>query len=195
MTSPTGPDEPPTVAEYLAAAGVEPTPITPDTAWAPVVSVAVPDGWRQMPPENFAGTYGVWAQEPVDGWADNVVVLMVRLSEPLDPAALLACGFADARRLPQWRELDTHTGKFDGHPSAAITGTYSVTPLTLWAYNRYAIVDSGSDQYLIQLTITTRADHDGSDAAAIVAGLSITARSQATPPAVSLPGNGTTSPP
>ncbi|WP_280266542.1 LpqN/LpqT family lipoprotein [Nocardia wallacei] len=175
MTSPTGPDEPPTIAEYLAAAGVEPAPIAAGTAGAPAVSIPVPDGWRQMPPDNFAGTYGVWAQEPEAGWADNVVVLMVRLSEPVDPAALLACGFADARRLPQWRELDTHTGTFEGHPSAAITGTYVVAPLTLWAYNRYVVIDSGNAQFLIQLTITTRADHNGSDAAAIVAGLSITA--------------------
>ncbi|WP_198036836.1 LpqN/LpqT family lipoprotein [Nocardia sp. BMG51109] len=171
MTSASGPEAPPTVAEYLTAAGVAATPVTPGHAGAPVVAIGVPDGWREMAAENFPGTYAVWAQPPADGWADNAVVLMLRLSRAVDAETLLACGFTDARQLHQWHELDTHMGRFGGHPSAAITGTYVVAALTLWAYNRYTIVDVDGDQYLIQLTVTTRADHDGADADTVVAGL------------------------
>ncbi|MBF6171264.1 LpqN/LpqT family lipoprotein [Nocardia blacklockiae] len=171
MTAPTGPEQLLTLAEYLAAAEVTVESVAPATPGAPVVTIGVPAGWQQMPAENFAGTYGVWAQAPENGWADNAVVLVARLSRPVDPETLLACGFTDARRLPEWTELDTHTGRFGGHPSAAITGTYTVAPLTLWAYNRYTLIDNETGSYLVQLTVTTRAEHDGSEAAEVVAGL------------------------
>lgn len=174
MTAPTGPEQLLTIAEYLAAAEIAAEPVAPGADGAPVVSVGVPEGWQQMPAENFAGTYGVWAQAPEDGWADNAVVLMVRLSRPVDAETLLACGFTDARRLPEWEERDTHIGRFGGYPSAAITGTYAIAPLTLWAYNRYTLIDSDTAPYLAQLTVTTRAEHDGTDADTVVAGLTFT---------------------
>lgn len=175
MTTPTGPDELLSIAEYLAATGVQVAPVAPDAPGAPKVSIPVPEGWQQMDPALFPGTTGVWATNPEDGWADNAVLLIARFSQPVDPATLLACGFTDARRLPAWQEIDTHTGEFDGFPSSAVTGTYQVAPLTLWAYNRYIIVGNGDDQYLVQLTVTVRADRDGADASAIVAGVSVTA--------------------
>ncbi|MBB5912733.1 hypothetical protein BJY24_001600 [Nocardia transvalensis] len=191
MTSATGPQESLTIAEYLDAADVVAEPVEPDTDGAPVVSIGVPDGWQRMAAESFPGAYGVWAKAPEDGWADNAVVLVVRLSRPMDPETLLACGFTDARRLPVWEELDTHTGRFGGYPSAAITGTYAISPLTLWAYNRYTIIESDTGQYLVQLTVTIRADHEGTDAAAVVAGLSFTDPSV---PQISIPNTNPTPP-
>ncbi|SUA73355.1 Probable lipoprotein LpqN [Nocardia otitidiscaviarum] len=172
MTTPTGPDGLPSIAEYLASAGVQVESVAPEAPGAPQISIPVPEGWQQMNPAQFPGAYGVWATAPEGGWADNAVVLVAKFSEPMDSSKLLECGFTDARRLPEWQELDTHTGEFNGFPSSAITGTYVVAPMTLWAYNRYVIVE---DRYLVQLTVTTRADHDGADAAAIVAGLAVSA--------------------
>ena len=185
VSSATGPEVLPTVADYLAAEGVTAVPITSDEAGAPVVSIGVPEGWAQMPAESFAGTYAVWARPPEDGWADNAVVLMLRLSRPVTADTLLACGFTDARQLHQWHELDTHVGTFGGYPSAAITGTYLLAAATLWAYNRYAIIEHDGDQYLVQLTVTTRADHDGADADTIVSGLAFDTPT----PQVSMPGD------
>ncbi|NNH70091.1 hypothetical protein HLB23_09505 [Nocardia uniformis] len=174
MTAPTGPDGLLSVAEYLTATDVMVSAVDPDAPGAPRVSFPVPDGWQQLDRTMFPGTSGVWATTPEDGWADNAVLMIAHFSKPVDPETLLACGFTDARRLPEWHELDTHIGEFDGYPSSAITGTYAVPPLTLWAYNRYLIVSANDDQYLVQLTVTVRTDRDGSAASDIVAGLSVT---------------------
>lgn len=173
MTSAT--ESKPSIAEYLLAAGVQISPVEPGVAGTPVISIAVPLGWQQVPPEAFPSAYGVWAMTPEGGWADNAVLLLGRLSEPVNAVELLECGFTDARQLPQWRDIDTDSAEFAGYPSSGITGTYVVDPLTLWAYNRYVVVGVGSEQFLIQLTVTTLEDHDGSAAAAIVESLSITA--------------------
>lgn len=173
VTAPAGPDGLLSIAEYLTATDVQVAPVDPDEPGAPKVSIPVPAGWQQLDRAMFPGTSGVWATNPEDGWADNAVLLIARFSEPVDPATLLACGFTDARRLPEWHELDTHTGDFSGYPSSAVTGTYVVAPLTLWAYNRYIIVSNNGAQYLIQLTVTVRTDRDGADASTIVAGLSV----------------------
>ncbi|MFI1911990.1 LpqN/LpqT family lipoprotein [Nocardia sp. NPDC020380] len=163
----------PSIPEYLIAQGVQVEPVEPGSAGAPEVSIAVPAGWQQVPPGMFPGAYGVWTTPPADGWADNAVLLVAKFSQPVDPRGLLTCAFTDARRLPEWTDQGTDDEDFQGFPSAGITGTYVVTPQTLWAYNRYTIVTHGADQYLVQLTVTIRDDHDGSDAATIIQGLKV----------------------
>ncbi|APA95709.1 LpqN/LpqT family lipoprotein [Nocardia seriolae] len=164
-----------TIAEYLAASQIQATPVDPAAPGAPKVSVGVPEGWQQVPPGMFPGSYGVWTQPPVNGWADNAVLLVATFSPAIDARELLSHAFDDARQLPGWQDLDSDTEDFEGYPSAGITGTYDVAPLTLWAYNRYIIVESENGQYLVQLTITTRTDSDGTAPTTILEGLSISA--------------------
>ncbi|WP_196054745.1 LpqN/LpqT family lipoprotein [Nocardia aurantiaca] len=164
-----------TIAEYLATAQIEAAPVDPAAPGAPKVAVGVPEGWRHVPPNMFPGSYGVWTEAPVNGWADNAVLLVATFTPRVDARELLTHAFADARQLPSWQDLETDTEDFEGYPSAGITGTYVVGQLTLWAYNRYIIVDSDNGQYLVQLTITTRGDSDGAAPTAILEGLSISA--------------------
>ncbi|MFE2997018.1 LpqN/LpqT family lipoprotein [Nocardia sp. NPDC059246] len=164
-----------TIAEYLAAAQIEAAPVDPAAPGAPKVAVGIPEGWQQVPPSMFPGSYGVWTQTPVNGWADNAVVLVATFTPPVDARELLTHAFDDARRLPGWEDLETDTTDFEGWPSAGITGTYNVEQLTLWAYNRYIIVESDNGQYLVQLTITTRSDSDGAGPTTLLQGLSISA--------------------
>ncbi|GAB2504649.1 LpqN/LpqT family lipoprotein [Nocardia heshunensis] len=164
-----------TIAEYLAAAGVQAAPVDPEAPGAPKVTVGVPEGWQQVPAGMFPGSYGVWTQPPVNGWADNAVLLVATFTPAVDARELLTNAFTDARQLPGWQDLDNDTEDFDGYPSAGITGTYTVEHLTLWAYNRYIIVTTEQAQYLVQLTITTRTDADGAAPTTILEGLSISA--------------------
>lgn len=164
-----------TIAEFLAASDIETTPIAPETPGAPKISVSVPATWQQVPANLFPGAYGVWTQAPEGGWADNAVALVAKFSRPVDARELLEHAFADARQLPQWQDHEIDTADYDGSPSAGITGTYQVQNLTLWAYNRYVIVNSGPSQYLVQLTVTVRDDHDGADAAVFIQSFSVSA--------------------
>ncbi|WP_169815555.1 LpqN/LpqT family lipoprotein [Nocardia inohanensis] len=173
MTSANPTDAHPSIAEYLAGAGVEATPVEAGTAGAPVVTIAVPGGWQQVPAQLFPGAYGVWTQAPEGGWADNAVVLVVKFSKAVDAKELLSFAFGDARRLPEWRDSETDIADFGGFPSAGITGNYKVEPFQLWTYHRYVVVENGAEQYLVQLTVTIRDDHDGADAATVIEGLSV----------------------
>jgi hypothetical protein len=88
-------------------------------------------------------------------------VLMVwRMSRPVDPAAVMRCAFTDSRRLPDWQERRTKTEDRDGFPSAAISGTYTFGELSLWVSTRYLMAGTPTGQYLLQLSVTTRADDD-----------------------------------
>ncbi|KZM68156.1 LpqN/LpqT family lipoprotein [Nocardia terpenica] len=151
----------PSVTEYLSAVGVDCTPVQPETPGAPVVSLAVAPGWRKVARDVLPHTYGVWAlppDAPTAEWADNAVVAVGRLSGPVDTVALLRCAFTDSRRMPGWNEISAHTSDYNGYPSAAIVGTYTIETLTFWADTRYIITGTDADRYLIQLTVTTRAD-------------------------------------
>lgn len=163
------------LAEHLDAAGIGLIPVGPDSVGAPQVSIPVPHGWQAIDREIFPGAYGVWALPPEDGvpWADNAVLLVGRFSAPVDAVELLRYAFVDSRRMPQWQEISTDTGDYQGFPSATISGYYTVEGMALWADNRYVVATVGDDQYLVQLTVTIRGGNEGSDAALITTGLTI----------------------
>ncbi|MFF2555809.1 LpqN/LpqT family lipoprotein [Nocardia sp. NPDC058058] len=150
-----------TIAEYLAAAEIEIAPVQPGEAGTPRVELPLAASWQAVDAAMFPGAYGVYTRPPENGWADNVVLLVGRLSKPSNPAELLESAFADARQLPDWRELGAEIADYQGFPSAAVSGTYSVDALILWVHTRYVIVPVGNYEYLVQLTVTARADGDG----------------------------------
>lgn len=156
-----------TIAEYLVGGDVQITPVAVGEAGAPEISISVPEGWLTVDTAMFPGAYGVWTLPPEDGWADNVVLLLGRLSKPVNAAELLECSFSDARQLPQWQELGAEIGDYQGYPSASVTGTYAVEQLGLWVHTRYVLVAVGSYEYLVQATFTARADGPGIDPATI----------------------------
>ncbi|MEV6767453.1 LpqN/LpqT family lipoprotein [Nocardia sp. NPDC051030] len=147
-----------TIAEYLAAADIQITPSPAGAPGVPQVSIDLPEQWQPVDGSVFPGAYGVWALPPENGWADNVVLLVGRLSKPVDATALLQSSFADAQQLPGWYEIGSETGHYRGYPTAAVTGTYSLDALELWVHTRYIVAVAGMDEYLIQFTVTARAD-------------------------------------
>ncbi len=158
----------PTVAEFLAALGVvTSSPVHPDMAGTPVVSLTIPEGWREVPEELMPTAYRVWAQPPEPGskwaqanWADNAVLLVGRLSGPVDPIAVMRCAFTDSRRMPDWYELGADTAEYDQCPSAEISGAYSINGLTFWSSTRYLLKPTDTGTYLVQSTIRHRLTQD-----------------------------------
>ncbi|WP_169813188.1 LpqN/LpqT family lipoprotein [Nocardia jejuensis] len=150
-----------TIAEYLTAADVQIAPSTAGTAGVPEVSIDLPEQWQAVDLSVFPGAYGVWALPPAGGWADNVVLLVGKLSAQVDPEKLLECSFTDADQLPGWQEISRELGEYQGLPSAAVTGTYKLDALDLWVHTRYIVAVAGEDEYLIQLTVTARAEQVG----------------------------------
>lgn len=167
---------PRTLAEQLTAAGVVLTPIHPDSVGAPEVSVPIPDKWLPLEPSLVPGAYRVWAQPPADTvpWADNAVLLVGGLSARVDWSSIAGSAFTDSRKLPGWVDIRTDSDPYRGFPSAAITGAYTVDELTLWAHTRYVLCEFGATQYLVQLTVTVRAERANAAVQEICDGLTIT---------------------
>ncbi|MBY8860811.1 LpqN/LpqT family lipoprotein [Nocardia sp. CA2R105] len=172
------------MAEYLAAVAVRTTPAYQSTAGAPVVTVEPAPGWRAVAEELIPTAYAVWALPPEEdskwakaGWADNSVLLVSQLSKGVDSAAVMRCAFTDSRRMPEWYELGSDIGDYEGWPSAQITGAYSVAGLTFWSCTRYVLVEYDAGPFLLQLTVTTRVDASR-DGSAIAGSLSIQARAE-----------------
>ncbi|MGV9674830.1 LpqN/LpqT family lipoprotein [Nocardia sp. NPDC003482] len=160
MTSGSPGGMPLSVAEYLNRAGVGLVVAHRDTVGAPIAEVLVPVGWRRVAAAAFPHAYGVWALPPAEGegWADNAVLLIGRLTGEVDAAALLSCAFTSSRALPGWSEEHSGSGTFGGQPSAVISGRYSAGALRLWSSNRYLLFRVTRQQFLVQLTVTTRVE-------------------------------------
>ncbi|MGF6898105.1 hypothetical protein ABIA39_008485 [Nocardia sp. GAS34] len=154
----------------MSAVGVAAQVVYPEHPGAPVVSLDIPYDWHEVIREVLPAAFGAWALPPEEdappeeaGWVDNAVVMVWRMSRPVDPAAVMRCAFTDSRRLPDWQERRTKTEDCDGFPSAAISGTYTFGELSLWVSTRYLMAGTPTGQYLLQLSVTTRAydDRDG----------------------------------
>lgn len=148
-----------TVAQYLAANGVEMTPVDQDRAAQLGVTAAPPAGWESLPAEQFPAATEVLVEPGMveNGFAPNAVLLVGKLSEPVDAEALLNCSFADARLLPGWCELEVSVDDLGPWHSRFVRGTFVADQLNLAVTTRYAVVGD-DEQYLVQLTVTVATD-------------------------------------
>ncbi|MQY18335.1 LpqN/LpqT family lipoprotein [Nocardia macrotermitis] len=152
----------PTIGEFLAAVGATPVVVYPEYPGVPVVLLDIPGDWHGVVREVLPNAFGAWAL-PAEagsvaaesGWVENAVLMVWRLSLPVDPRAVMRCAFTDSRRLPDWVELGGDVEDYDGFPSAEISGMYTYADLSLWMSTRYLIASTPTGQYLLQLTVTT----------------------------------------
>ncbi|WP_067901138.1 LpqN/LpqT family lipoprotein [Nocardia vaccinii] len=155
----------PTISEFLAAVGATPVVVHPEYPGVPVVLLDIPGDWHEVVREVLPNAFGAWAlpagegsSSEESGWVENAVLMVWRLSLPVDPRAVMRCAYTDSRRLPDWVELGGDVEDYDGFPSAEISGTYSYAGLSLWMSTRYLVASTPTGQYLLQLTVTTFAD-------------------------------------
>ncbi len=155
----------PTIGEFLAAVGATPVVVHTEYPGVPVVLLDIPGDWHEVVREVLPNAFGAWALpaeagsvSEESGWVENAVLMVWRLSLPVDPRAVMRCAYTDSRRLPDWVELGSDAEDYDGFPSAAIWGTYSYAGLSLWMSTRYLVASTPTGQYLLQLTVTTFAE-------------------------------------
>ncbi|WP_315901311.1 LpqN/LpqT family lipoprotein [Rhodococcus sp. BP22] len=149
-----------TVAQYLAAHAVAVTSVDRAQAATLGIEAPVPAGWQAAPEEQFPGATQVLVEPGLveGGFAPNAVLLVGSLSTRVDADDLLDCSFTDARAMEGWVETEASSDPFGGHPSRFIRGTFVAEQWELAVTTRYIVVQSET-QYLVQLTVTTFADH------------------------------------
>ncbi|QCB52953.1 hypothetical protein E5720_15380 [Rhodococcus sp. PAMC28707] len=149
-----------TVAQYLAAHAVAVTSVHRAQAAKLGIEAPVPAGWQAAPEGQFPGATEVLVEPGLveGGFAPNAVLLVGSLSTRVDADELLDCSFTDARAMDGWVETEANSDPFGGHPSRFIRGTFVAEQWELAVTTRYLVVQS-EKQYLVQLTVTTFADH------------------------------------
>lgn len=162
--APAAPSLPPatsgTIGEFLKEKGVAMEPQKAAGFTALNIVLPVPAGWSVVPDPNVPDAFGVIAdRKGGDGlYTSNAQLLVYKLVGDFDPREAISHGYVDSQKLFNWQSTSASMVDFGGFPSSKIDGTYRDGDLTLNTTRRYLIAGSGSDRYLLSLSVTTAAN-------------------------------------
>jgi hypothetical protein len=146
--------------EFFQEKGVtlEPQKATDFTALNLVLPL--PTGWRVIPDPNVPDAFSVIAdRQGGDGlYTSNAQLVVYKLVGEFDPREAISHGFVENQKLRAWQSTSASMAEFGGFPSSIITGVYRDADMTLNTARRHVIATSGSDRYLVTLTVTTAAN-------------------------------------
>lgn len=190
-----------TLREYLEGKGVKLEAQRPLGFKALDITVPMPPRWTQVPDPNVPDAFVVIADR-VGGnsvYTSNAQVVVYKLIGDFDPAEAITHGFVDSQRLLAWQTTNASQANLGTFPSAVIEGTYRENDMTLNTSRRHVIASSGSERYLVSLSVTTAASQavsDGPATDAIISGFRVSAPGAAgqAPPAAAPARVGTPAP-
>lgn len=168
-----------TMAEFLQEKGVVMEPQTAAGFTALNIVLPLPTGWRIIPDPNVPNAFTVIAdRQGGDGlYSSNAALTVYKLVGDFDPREAISHGYVENQKLFAWQSTSASMADFGGFPSSVIEGTYRDADMTLNTSRRHLIAESGSDRYLVTLTVTTAANQAVATAAAtdgIVNGFRVT---------------------
>lgn len=157
-----------TLREFFTEKGVTLEPQKAAGFTALNIVLPVPTGWSLIPDPNVPDAFTVIADRKGGDalYTPNAQLTVYRLVGDFDPREAISHGLIDSQLLPAWQSTDASLAEFGGFPSAEIEGTYRDTDLTLNTTRRHVIAQSGTDRYLVTLSVTTAANQVVAAAAA-----------------------------
>jgi hypothetical protein len=180
-----------TLRDYLQAKGVKLEAQKPQGFKALDITLPVPGRWTQVPDPNVPDAFAVIADRLGSSlYTSNAQVVVYKLIGKFDPKEAITHGFVDSQQLTAWQTTNASQVDFAGFPSSVIEGTYRQNDMTLNTSRRHVIATSGSDKYLVSLSVTTalsQAISDGPATEAIISGFRIAAPGSAAPPPTQAP--------
>src|SRR5271163_1574633 len=166
-----------TLRDYLQAKGVKLEAQKPQGFKALDITLPVPGRWTQVPDPNVPDAFAVIADRlGTSLYTSNAQVVVYKLVGKFDPKEAITHGFVDSQQLLAWRTTNASQADFGGFPSSIIEGTYQQNDMTLNTSRRHVIATSGSDKYLVSLSVTTglsQAVTDGPATDAIITGFRV----------------------
>ncbi|CAN5592787.1 LpqN/LpqT family lipoprotein [soil metagenome] len=177
-SAPTTTEQPVPFSDFLERLGVTGEPVAPDKLTDVTVTLPRPKGWQQYSnPSSQPGTIVIARNNTFP----TAILLAFKLHGNFDVADAIKHANSDAVLSKNFTKLNESFVDFDGFPSAMIEGSYDNTAgERLHSYNRVVIPVTRApafDRYLIQLTVTSRADQavaDADDIQAIIDGFKVT---------------------
>lgn len=188
-----------TLRDYLQAKGVKLVAQKPEGFKALDITLPMPPRWTQVPDPNVPDAFAVIADRLGNSlYTSNAQVVVYKLVGNFDPKEAITHGFVDSQQLLAWQTTNAAQADFWGFPSSIIEGTYRQNDMTLNTSRRHVIATSGSDKYLVSLSVTTalsQAVADGPATDAIITGFRVTAPGAAAPAPAAPPGTAPVGPP
>ena len=170
--------EPPVpFSDYLERLGVRGEPIATDKLTEVTVTMPYPKGWqRYTDPSSAPGTVVIARNNTYP----TATLVAFKLHGDFDVADAIKHANTDATTAQKFTKLNESFTNFGGFPSAMIEGSYdNANGDRLHTYNRIVIpVTKTFQRYLVQLTVTSKADQavaDADDIQAIIDGFKVTA--------------------
>lgn len=184
-----------TLSEFFAEHGVKMEPQVSDNFTALNIVLPMPTNWTKVPDPNVPNAFAVIADRTSkDLYTPNAQVVVYKLVGDFDPTAAISHGYVDSQKLTGWRTIDMSMAEFHGFPSAFIEGSHTEGSQVLNTSRRHVIATSGTDRYLVSLSVNWSAANQGISAAAdatdaIVSGFRVSAPAPApaAPPAPPAP--------
>ena len=123
------------------------------------IVLPMPTGWSHVPDPNVPDAFAVLADRVGgDGlYTSNAALVVYKLLGDFDPKEAISHGLIDSQQLPAWRGTAASLAEYGGLPSSIIEGTYRQNNMTLNTSRRHVIANSGTDRYLVSLSVTTSA--------------------------------------
>jgi hypothetical protein len=182
-----------TIADYFHAHNVTLQRQTAAGFTALNIVLPMPTGWSTVPDPNVPDAFAVIADRSGgDGlYTPNAALQVYKLVGNFDPKEAISHGFIDSQQQTAWRSTDGSMTDWGGMPSSVIEGTYRENNLTLNTSRRHVIATSGTDRYLVTLSVTTSAQVSvatGAATDAIVNGFRVSVPGAPAPAAPAPPG-------
>jgi hypothetical protein len=166
-----------TLRDYLQAKGVKLEAQKAQGFKALDITLPVPGRWTQVPDPNVPDAFAVIADRLGNSlYTSNAQVVVYKLVGKFDPKEAITHGVVDSEQLLAWQTTNASQADFAGFPSSVIEGTYRQNDMTLNTSRRHVIATSGSDKYLVSLSVTTalsQAVSDGPATDAIINGFRV----------------------
>lgn len=144
------------------------------------VEELAPPGWTQTGSAQIPDAFALWGRSGIpDGqYIPRVLILVGKLTAPIDAKEAIRYGFIDSEQLAGWKRNKASLDDFDGFPSSLVEGSYPNKGVDLATSNRYVLAQAGDAQYFIQVSITmafSQAKDLAADARSFKENLKITA--------------------
>ncbi|QIV82011.1 LpqN/LpqT family lipoprotein [Mycolicibacterium frederiksbergense] len=157
VSVPLSPNPAGTIRDYLSSRNVAMEPQTPSGFTALNIVLPRPTGWTQVPDPNVPDAFAVIADRVGgDGlYTSNAQVVVYKLVGDFDPREAIRHGFVDSQQLTAWRATGGSIAEIGGVPTSIIEGTFRENNMTLNTSRRHIVATSGTDRYLVSLSVTT----------------------------------------
>jgi hypothetical protein len=147
-----GPNE--TIASYIAANGIQETPVRRGDPGAPTIDLPFPEGWEDAGADTPEWAYGaiIYTGPEAAEYTPSIVALVSKLTGNVDPQTIIDLAGGELENLPEysgWNEGAVST--LGEYPAFQLGGTWVQDGLTKIVAQKTVVIPGSDGLYVLQL--------------------------------------------